>query len=112
MRCSTKRLRDSDPIVSTQTPKLTPHATDKPAGRPLSRGWFGGLAALLALAGVSVFVGVADLSPLDFLGGNATERQWLNLLASRIPRTVAVLLAGASLALSGNARSAGTGSCR
>ncbi|WP_082031123.1 ABC transporter permease [Tessaracoccus massiliensis] len=76
-------------------------ATHKPAGRPLSGGWAGGLAALLALAAVSLFVGVADLSPWDFISGGATEQQRLNLFASRIPRTVAVLLAGASLALSG-----------
>ncbi len=87
--------------MSTQTPGLTPQPTDKPAGQPLTRGWFGGLAALLVLAVVSVFVGVADLTPWDFLSGEATERQWLNLSVSRIPRTVAVLLAGASLALSG-----------
>ncbi|RMB62512.1 ABC transporter permease [Tessaracoccus antarcticus] len=67
----------------------------------MSRGWFGGLAVLLVLAIVSVFTGVSDLSPVDFLTGTATDRQWLHLLASRVPRTVAVLLAGASLALSG-----------
>ncbi len=87
--------------MTTLAPNVAPPAADKPVGRPLSRGLFGGLAALLVLATVSVFVGVADLSPIDFLAGNATDRQWLNLLASRIPRTVAVLLAGASLALSG-----------
>ena len=87
--------------MSTQTPSVTPHRVVKPAGPPLSRGWFGGLVALVALAGVSLFIGAAELSPLDFLGGEATERQLLNLFASRIPRTVAVLLAGASLALSG-----------
>ncbi|MEO7589003.1 MAG: iron chelate uptake ABC transporter family permease subunit [Arachnia sp.] len=86
----------SDPATST-----APDVNDTPAGGPLSWGWLGGLAGLLALAMVSVFVGVADLSPLDFLTGTATDRQWLNLSVSRIPRTVAVLLAGASLALSG-----------
>ncbi|WP_197512932.1 ABC transporter permease [Tessaracoccus coleopterorum] len=39
--------------------------------------------------------------PLDFLSGEATAEQKLNLFAYRIPRTVAVLLAGAALALSG-----------
>ncbi|OMG58138.1 iron ABC transporter permease [Tessaracoccus sp. ZS01] len=67
----------------------------------MNRGWVGGLAALLVLAAVSLFVGVADLSPWDFVSGQATDQQVLNLFASRIPRTVAVLLAGASLALSG-----------
>jgi iron complex transport system permease protein len=45
-------------------------------------------AALLALAGASVFVGVGDLSAQI-------------LLASRIPRTLALLLAGAGLAVAG-----------
>lgn len=76
-------------------------ATRQPAARPLSWGWVGGLGAVIALAAVSLFVGVADLSPWDFLSGQATAEQSLNLFASRIPRTIAVLLAGASLALSG-----------
>ncbi|MDO5737534.1 MAG: iron chelate uptake ABC transporter family permease subunit [Propionibacteriaceae bacterium] len=87
--------------MSTLTSSVAPPATDKPAGRPLTWGWFGGLAALAVLAVISVFVGAADLTPMDFLSGQASERQWLNLTVSRIPRTVAVLLAGASLALSG-----------
>ena len=73
----------------------------KPAARPPTWGWAGGLAALLALSAMSLFIGVADLSPWDFISGEATETQRLNLFASRIPRTVAVLLAGAALALSG-----------
>lgn len=76
-------------------------ATRRPVARPLSWGMGGGLVALAALATVSLFVGVADLSPWDFISGTATQEQRLNLFASRIPRTVAVLLAGASLALSG-----------
>lgn len=86
-------------MTTTAPPVARPSA--KPAGRPLSWGLLGGLAALLVLATVSLFVGVADLSPLDFLSGQATDQQKLNLFAYRIPRTVAVLLAGAALALSG-----------
>ncbi|WP_203568420.1 ABC transporter permease [Aestuariimicrobium ganziense] len=75
-----------------------------PAGvgiRP--RGWMLPLAVLCLVVAslVSLFVGVADLHPLDFLRGTATDDQWLNLMASRIPRTTAVLLAGSALALSG-----------
>ena len=68
-----------------------------------SRGWVFGVAVamLVALAVVSLFVGVNDLSPIDILSGRATEVQRQTLFASRIPRTVAVLLAGAALALSG-----------
>ncbi len=87
--------------MSTTTRPAASQAKDTPTGQPLTWGWFGGLVALVVLAGLSLFVGAADLTPWEFLTGNATERDWLNLLASRIPRTVAVLLAGASLALSG-----------
>lgn len=76
----------------------------EPVAPSARRGGVGGIVAVVALAGLSLgslFVGVADLPPWDFLSGSATERQWLSLLASRIPRTVAVLLAGAALALSG-----------
>lgn len=59
------------------------------------------VAALVALASVSLFVGVADLHVMDFLTGRATDSQEQTLLASRIPRTIAVLLAGSALALSG-----------
>lgn len=56
---------------------------------------------LLLLAGVSLFVGVSDLRPGAVLTGRATDAEWQTLFASRIPRTVAVLLAGAALAMSG-----------
>ena len=59
------------------------------------------VAVLVVLAFLSLFVGVNDLNPIDFLTGRATELQRQNLFVSRIPRTVAVLLAGAALALSG-----------
>lgn len=81
--------------IATSTPPATP------AGRPLSWGWFGGLAVVLTLAATSLFVGVADLSLADALSGSLDETQRLHLFVSRIPRTVAVLLAGAALALSG-----------
>lgn len=76
-------------------------ATRRPAGHPLTWGWFGGLGLLLALATVSLLVGAADLSLGDLLRGEATEQDRLTLLASRVPRTVAVLLAGSALSLSG-----------
>lgn len=68
------------------------------AGQRIS--WFGGLAALLALAVVSLFVGVQNLSIADVFRG-LDDDQLLILTVSRIPRTVAVLLAGASLAMAG-----------
>ncbi len=63
--------------------------------------WAGALLTLAVLAVTSLFVGVNDLSPVDLLTGRATGLQVQNLLVSRIPRTTAVLLAGAALALSG-----------
>ncbi len=66
-------------------------------GRLLAAGALG--LALLALA--SVFVGVSSVSPLDVLTGAADERATLVLWESRIPRTLALLLAGASMAVAG-----------
>lgn len=65
-----------------------------------SLGLGGGLVVLLALATISLFVGVQELSLGDLFRG-LDENQRLILFASRIPRTVAVLLAGAALALGG-----------
>lgn len=71
------------------------------ADRPFNWALLAALLGVLGLSGVSLFTGVADLSPIDFITGQATDEQRLSLFASRIPRTVAVVLAGASLALAG-----------
>ena len=63
-------------------------------------GWVGGLVALLLLAAVSLFIGVQEFGITDLFRGLDAEQR-LVLFAARIPRTVAVLLAGAALALSG-----------
>jgi iron complex transport system permease protein len=55
-------------------------------------------AALLTLSGVSIFVGVGDMS-LSGLLANPEELQLL--LISRLPRTFAALLTGASLSVCG-----------
>ena len=57
-----------------------------------------GLVGLMAASVVSVFVGVIDLSPRDLF----TDPEALGLLfLSRLPRTLAVIITGASLATSG-----------
>ncbi|KKW68215.1 iron ABC transporter permease [Lampropedia cohaerens] len=58
-----------------------------------------GLIVLLALAGVSLFVGVSDVSLAALLAADGDSRPMLVLLGSRIPRTLAVILAGASMAI-------------
>lgn len=58
----------------------------------------GGVAALCLLTLVSLFVGVADVSPIDVLTGRADYEL---IAVSRIPRTLALVLAGAGLATSG-----------
>lgn len=57
-----------------------------------------GVAALAAGLAFSLFVGVADVSPADVLTGSA---DWELLAVSRLPRTLALVLAGAGLAVSG-----------
>ncbi|NPD14762.1 iron chelate uptake ABC transporter family permease subunit [Xinfangfangia sp. D13-10-4-6] len=60
-----------------------------------------GLAFLLvaALAAISLTVGVSGLSLSRLLAGDG--RDWLILWESRVPRTLALLLAGASMAIAG-----------
>lgn len=55
------------------------------------------VAATGALATASLFVGVGDISPDALFDGEAEA--WHLLFASRLPRTVAVLLAGLSLGI-------------
>ncbi|UYN99258.1 MAG: iron chelate uptake ABC transporter family permease subunit [Devosia sp.] len=59
------------------------------------------LIAVLALATISVFVGVSDVSPLAVLTGTADSRAMEVLMISRVPRTLALILAGASMAIAG-----------
>ncbi|RJT78419.1 ABC transporter permease [Arthrobacter cheniae] len=55
--------------------------------------------AVLLLALISLFVGVSDVSPADLLAGDAEV--WQTFLVSRIPRTLAVILAGVALSIAG-----------
>jgi iron complex transport system permease protein len=57
------------------------------------------MTAVLAVA--SLFVGVSDISPLDILTGSADEQSLMVFFASRLPRTLALILAGAGMAVSG-----------
>ncbi|GGD87759.1 iron ABC transporter permease [Microbacterium murale] len=56
---------------------------------------------LVILAIISLFVGVSDVSPISLLEGGADSTSAFLLFASRVPRTVAVLLVGASLGIAG-----------
>lgn len=58
-----------------------------------------GLIAVLSL--VSLFVGVSNVSLSSLWGSGADERAMRVLVASRIPRTAAILLAGSALAIAG-----------
>ncbi|MBD7956045.1 iron chelate uptake ABC transporter family permease subunit [Microbacterium sp. Sa4CUA7] len=57
--------------------------------------------SLVVLAAVSLFVGVSDVTPASLLEGGADGTAAFLLAASRVPRTVAVLLTGASLGIAG-----------
>lgn len=65
------------------------------------RRWHIGLALLLLAAGAlaSLFIGVSDLTPLDLL--EADEEQSRVFLVSRVPRLLAILLAGSAMAVAG-----------
>lgn len=60
-----------------------------------------GVALTAALALVSVFVGVADVTPGSLLRGGSDGEAALLLAASRLPRTIALVLAGAASAIAG-----------
>jgi iron complex transport system permease protein len=53
------------------------------------------------LAVVSLFLGVSDVSLSAILKGEADEMQLLVLGASRLPRTIALMLAGSGMAVAG-----------
>ncbi|AEQ51171.1 ABC transporter permease [Pelagibacterium halotolerans] len=58
-------------------------------------------AGVLALAGVSLFIGVSDVSIASLISGANDGRATMILLLSRIPRTLAIILAGMGLAIAG-----------
>lgn len=53
------------------------------------------------LAAASIFIGVSDVSPMALITGGPDSSAAFLLLVSRIPRTVAVILVGASLGIAG-----------
>lgn len=55
--------------------------------------------ALIILSFISLFVGVSSISPLDLLNFQSEETQIF--LISRLPRLVAILLAGAGMSMAG-----------
>ncbi|MDN5797795.1 MAG: iron chelate uptake ABC transporter family permease subunit [Intrasporangium sp.] len=55
----------------------------------------------MALATASLVVGVADLGATALFTGRLTQSETETLLTSRIPRTIALVLCGASLAVGG-----------
>ncbi|SFV38328.1 iron complex transport system permease protein [Devosia crocina] len=57
--------------------------------------------ATLVLATISLFIGVSDVSLPALLSGTADPRAVEVFFISRVPRTLAVILAGSALAISG-----------
>lgn len=56
---------------------------------------------VLLTAVISVFIGVSNVSPATLLSGSADSQALQVLLVSRIPRTLAIVLAGGSMAVVG-----------
>ncbi|MCR2812484.1 iron chelate uptake ABC transporter family permease subunit [Microbacterium sp. zg.Y1090] len=77
--------------------------TSTPAPARPRRTWVGVLIGVLlvVLGIVSLFVGVSDVSVATLLEGGADGTAAFLLVASRMPRTVAVVLVGASLGIAG-----------
>lgn len=83
----------------------SPALTSSPASRRLSRRDAGRLAlgvfALALAAWVSIGVGGANMSLLDVVTGRASADDLLVFTLSRVPRTLAIILAGASMSVAG-----------
>ncbi|RUT28617.1 ABC transporter permease [Arsenicitalea aurantiaca] len=60
-----------------------------------------GLAITAILAVISLFIGVSDVTPAAIFAPDPADRATQVLLISRIPRTLALILAGSSLAITG-----------
>lgn len=60
-----------------------------------------GILCLLGLGVTSLFIGVSDVSIASLWASGPESRSAQILLSSRIPRTLAVILAGASMAIAG-----------
>lgn len=59
------------------------------------------LVVSVVFAVASVFVGAAELTVVDVLSGRLTDAQYETLIISRIPRTIAIVLAGSAMAVAG-----------
>lgn len=58
-----------------------------------------GIAVIVVLAGISLFLGFSSVTLGNLINGDANS--WLVFYQTRIPRTVSLVLAGSSLALAG-----------
>lgn len=91
--------------MSAQVPVRQPAVPPLPAAAGARRSALpalalaGGALAVLALGFVSLFVGVSDVQPARLLA--ADPAAWEILLVSRLPRTLAAILAGAAVAVAG-----------
>ncbi|KAB2656074.1 ABC transporter permease [Brucella tritici] len=65
------------------------------------KGLAAAIAVVVVLAVISLFIGVSDVSLGTLFGAGRTDRAAEVLLISRIPRTLAIILAGMSMAVSG-----------
>src|SRR5690606_39202770 len=74
---------------------------NEPAGIPIVRLLLVAIVVTLALAIISLFVGVSDVSLGALLSSSPEDRPTQVLLISRIPRTLAIILSGASMAIAG-----------
>ncbi len=65
------------------------------------KGLAAAIAVVVVLAVISLFIGVSDVSLSTLFGTESTDRAAEVMLVSRIPRTLAIILAGMSMAVSG-----------
>ncbi|KNC13472.1 iron ABC transporter permease [Arthrobacter sp. RIT-PI-e] len=81
------------------TVSLRPQRSAAQHGSPRTPRIRWAVGAVLLLAATSLFVGVSSVSPAALLAGDAGV--WQTFLVSRVPRTLAVVLAGMALSVAG-----------
>lgn len=87
-------------VVTVTAPRLRVARRPRPRSRQTGAGVVIG-ASFAVLVVASLFIGVSDVSPLALFTGGADGSAAFLLVTSRIPRTIAVVLAGASLGIAG-----------
>ncbi|GGD28550.1 ABC transporter permease [Aureimonas glaciei] len=90
------------PVIDPERPEPRPAGLSGSSRSATRRFWLGGgFLCVLLLGLVSLLIGVSDFSPAALLSGGDAAASLHLLLVSRLPRTLALVLAGSGMAIAG-----------